>query len=63
MMKELEIGDEVLVFGKYEGTLSHIVNAQVLVYCPSFDKDAPWLVTDISNVVLLPIYGQPHLVN
>lgn len=53
MMPKLEIGDDVLVFSRYEGTVMQIEGDQVLIYCPDYDNGAPYLVTEAANVILL----------
>jgi hypothetical protein len=52
-MRPIEVLDEVLVFGKYEGTILEHRGDQVMVYCPDFDAASPFLVTDIANVILI----------
>ena len=58
MDQVIEINDDVLVFGRYEGTVTNIEGNQVIVYCPTFDKLNPWLVTAITNVKLLDLHGK-----
>jgi len=53
----IEVSDEVLVFGKYEGTIHVIKGDQVIVYCPTFDQLEPWLVTSIENIQILRYKG------
>jgi hypothetical protein len=48
-----KVNDEVLVFGKYEGTITEIRGDKVLLYCPAFNSDEPWLVTEMTSLVLL----------
>jgi hypothetical protein len=50
---QFEVNDEVLVFGKYEGIIHKIEDTQVVLYCPAFNLAEPWLVTAITNIVLL----------
>jgi len=50
---QFEVNDEVLVFGKYEGTITEIKGDRAVIYCPSLNSAEPWLVTAITNVVLL----------
>jgi len=53
-MTPIEVGDDVLVFGRYEGTVVKVDTlGQLLIYCPDFDDESPWLVTDLANTVLL----------
>jgi len=52
-MKPVFIDDVVLLFGEYEGVLLEIKDNQVIVYCPTFDEAAPYVVTDIENIIAL----------
>ena len=49
----IEVNDEVLVLGKYEGTFTSLEGDRAIVYCPEYNEKEPWLITHISNVVLL----------
>lgn len=62
-MRSIEVNDEVLVFGKYEGTVLEIKAENVMVFCPDFDAEAPYLVTAISNVTLLLGQSYKGLIN
>jgi hypothetical protein len=48
-----EINDDVLVFGKYEGTILEIKGENVLIYCPAYNIAEPYLTTHISNIQLI----------
>lgn len=53
MEHQFEVANEVLIFGKYEGTIIEIKGDKAIIYCPAFDPAEPWLVTELSNIVLL----------
>jgi len=52
-MDIIKVNDEVLVFGRYEGLVLNIKDEQLLIYCPDFNIDEPYLVTHLSNVIIL----------
>lgn len=53
MLLQFNTDDVVLVFGQYEGVIVEQRENTVLVYCPDFNIDEPYLVTHIDNVILI----------
>lgn len=49
----MNVGDTVLVFSKYEGTVLELRGSKAMVYCPDFDEAEPYLVTEIDNLIVL----------
>lgn len=52
-MKLVEVNDSVLFLGQFEGIVTEVKGDQVLIYCPEYDEEQPWIVTGIDNVVVL----------
>jgi hypothetical protein len=55
----IKLDDTVLVFNKYEGTVMDIYDGQLVIYCPDFDAEYPFIVTDSANVIVL----KPAIIN
>lgn len=53
LKQDIEVNDEVLVLGKYEGTFTSCEGEIATIYCPEFDPTAPWVMTHVANIVLL----------
>jgi len=53
MIPTFNEGDEVLVFDKFNGTVIRQTAEEILIYCPDFNPAEPYLITHISNVILI----------
>ena len=63
MIPTIKVADEVLLFGRYHGTVHTINDTQLLVYCPEFCEAEPWIVIDVTNVILLESHEDGKLLN
>lgn len=48
-----KVGDTVLVFNLFEGTILEVKDNEVVLYCPEYDEEQPYLVTTDDNFILL----------